>query len=84
MDKSGAVAADDDSGSCGEAPRVMYGSRRGRDGGGTTDGKIPASPTRIGPTTAGAFPVAALEVPASDEAAIAIALFARARELTGV
>jgi hypothetical protein len=66
-DKSGVVAANDDPGSCSEAPRVVDKSDRGRDGGG-------ASSARVGPTNTDAFPASAFEVPTFDEAVVGVAL----------
>jgi hypothetical protein len=44
--------------------------------------KIPTRSARVGPTKVGAFPVAALEVPASNEAVVFIPLDARGRAHT--
>jgi hypothetical protein len=60
--KSGSVAVDEDPGSCDEAPGVIEGTCRGRDGGAAAREKISARSTRLGPERTDAFPAVALEV----------------------
>jgi hypothetical protein len=67
MDKSVVVAADDDPGSCNEAPEVTDRSRHDRNGGGAVGKKkkIIANSARVSPTTGVAFLAAALKVTTS-------------------
>jgi hypothetical protein len=83
VDKYGAVVSDNDPVLCVEAPRVVDGSGRDKDGSGPAEEKITASSARIGPTTASAIPASALEVLASDEAIVGVALVTCVHQLTG-
>jgi hypothetical protein len=83
VDKSGVVAADDNLGLSTEPPGIIGGIVHSTEGARAAGGKISSRSARVAPTKTGAFPAAVLEVMASDETVIGVALDTWALQLNG-